>query len=55
MTNHVTMTTEEAVTLYEAARSYLEGDMCNDEGEWKTLNRAVKKFRRATTLVIERV
>jgi|APGre2960657404_1045060.scaffolds.fasta_scaffold1039470_1 hypothetical protein len=52
MTNRVTMTAEEAEALYQAAQAYRQ-NLCNDADEWKTLNRAINKFRRATTLVIE--
>jgi len=54
MTNRVTLTAEEAEALFEAAQAYAyRHNMCNDADEWKTLNRAINKFRRATTLVIE--
>jgi hypothetical protein len=52
MTNRVTMTAEEAEALFEAAQAYRQ-NLSNDADKWKTLNRAINKFRRATTLVIE--
>ena len=49
---HVTLTAEEADLLYEAAASYSR-NLCNDADEWRLLNRALTKFRRASTITIE--
>ena len=49
---HVTLTAQEADLLYEAAASYSQ-NLCNDVDEWRLLNRALTKFRRATTITIE--
>lgn len=54
MANHVTLTEEEANLLYQgAAQSFRRWCWPEESEEYATMQRALAKFRRATTITIE--